>query len=79
MGLPIGWTELDVPNDALESWPGWPAAPGEAQHDWEPARTGTGIKARSKRLQCLGNACVPQQAALLFAAIAGVDAEMATT
>ena len=75
-GLPVGWTDLDVPNDALATWPGWPSAPGEEQGAWEPSRTGTGIPQRSKRLECLGNACVPQQAALLFAAIADVDAEL---
>jgi len=74
MGLPVGWTDLDVPNDALAAWPGWPSAPGEEQMPYEPTRTGTGIPQRSKRLECLGNACVPQQAALLFAAIADVDA-----
>jgi len=79
VGLPVGWTDLDVPNDALAAWPGWPSAPGDEQQAWEPARTGTGIPQRSKRLECLGNACVPQQAALLFAAIADVDAGLVTT
>jgi len=75
-GLPMGWTDLAIPNDALAAWPGWPSGPGEEQHAYEPARTGTGIPQRAKRLGCLGNACVPQQAALLFAAIADVDAEL---
>jgi len=75
-GLPMGWTDLAIPNDALAAWPGWPSGPGEEQHAWEPTRTGTGIPQRAKRLECLGNACVPQQAALLFAAIADVDAEL---
>ena len=77
-GLPMGWTDLAIPNDALAAWPGWPSGPGEDQMPYEPARTGTGIPQRSKRLECLGNICVSQQAAPLFAAIAAIDAEKAS-
>ena len=69
VGLPIGWTDLDVPNDALGPWPGWPSPPGIGQMPYEPARTGTGIKARSKRLKALGNVCLSQQVLPIFEAI----------
>ncbi len=51
--------------DGLADWmdrTGWPALPGEPQHEWEPARTIT-RKAphHDARLEALGNAIVPQQ------------------
>ncbi len=47
--------------DGLSAWLDgrWPAAPGEAQHDWEPPRTALSIPNRPARLRALGNAVVP--------------------
>ena len=68
MGFPIGWTSID---DAVTGqWPGWPALMGEDQYHYEPPRTITKCADRAKRLKCLGNAVVPQQAYPLFRAIA---------
>ena len=44
----------------------WPAGRGEAQHEWEPPRVAKGQPERRQRLKSLGNAVVPQQAALAW-------------
>lgn len=69
MGLPIGWTDIDVANEDIESWTGWPAAINVEQYAYEPPRVIVGQKNRAKRLKALGNGCVPQQIYLVFAAI----------
>lgn len=48
----------------------WPAGRGEAQHEWEPPRVAQGILERRQRLKALGNAVVPQQAALAWRVLA---------
>lgn len=69
MGLPIGWTDIDVANEDIESWTGWPAPINVEQYAYEPPRVIVGQKNRAKRLKALGNGCVPQQIYLVFAAI----------
>lgn len=57
----------------------WPAGRGEAQYAWEPPRTSAATPNRRARLKALGNAVVPQQAALalrVLSARAGVGAEL---
>ena len=73
MGLPIGWTDIDVANEDIESWTGWPAAINVEQYAYEPPRVIVGQKNRAKRLKALGNGCVPQQVYLVFAAIVEVE------
>lgn len=75
MGLPIGWTDIDVANEDIESWTGWPAAINVEQYAYEPPRVIVGQKNRAKRLKALGNGCVPQQVYLVFAAIMEVENE----
>lgn len=48
----------------------WPAGRGEVQHPWEPPRVAQGIRERRQRLKALGNAVVPQQAALAWRVLA---------
>lgn len=43
----------------------WPAGPGSHQHDWEPPRTRPRQPNDRERLKALGNAVVPQQAAVI--------------
>lgn len=69
MGLPIGWTDIDVAIEDIESWTGWPAPINVEQYAYEPPRVIVGQKNRAKRLKALGNGCVPQQIYLVFAAI----------
>lgn len=69
MGLPIGWTDINVAKEDIESWQGWPAAINVEQYAYEPPRVIVGQKNRAKRLKALGNGCVPQQIYLVFAAI----------
>lgn len=57
----------------------WPAGRGEPQHAWEPPRTSKATPHRRARLKALGNAVVPQQAALalrVLAQRAGVAREL---
>lgn len=69
MGLPIGWTDIDVAIEDIESWTGWPAPINVEQYAYEPPRVIVGQKNSAKRLKALGNGCVPQQIYLVFAAI----------
>lgn len=75
MGLPIGWTDIDVANEDIESWTGWTAPINVEQYAYEPPRVIVGQKNRAKRLKALGNGCVPQQVYLVFAAIMEVENE----
>jgi hypothetical protein len=75
MGLPIGWTDINVAKEDIESWQGWPAAINAEQYAYEPPRVIVGQKNRAKRLKALGNGCVPQQVYLVFAAIVEVENE----
>lgn len=75
MGLPIGWTDIDVATENIESWQGWTAGINIEQYEYEPARVVIGQKNRAKRLRALGNGCVPQQVYLVFAAIMEVESE----
>lgn len=75
MGLPIGWTDINVAKEDIESWQGWPAAINVEQYTYEPPRVIVGQKNRAKRLKALGNGCVPQQVYLVFAAIVEVENE----
>lgn len=45
----------------------WPAGRGEPQAPWEAPRVAAAVDRRRDRLSALGNAVVPQQAALAFA------------
>lgn len=75
MGLPIGWTDINVAKEDIESWQGWPAEINGEQYAYEPPRVIVGQKNRAKRLKALGNGCVPQQVYLVFAAIEEVENE----
>jgi len=48
----------------------WPAGPGPFQYEWEPARVSRDCPDRAARLKLLGNAVVPQTAALAFRTLA---------
>ena len=72
MGFPLGWTDIDC--DEPQPWQGWPAGMGAEQFGYEPPRTCGKIPNRAKRLKCLGNAVVPQQAAPFFEAIREMNA-----
>lgn len=56
-------------------FPGWPAGRGAEQYDYEPPRVvpGKSVAGRTARIKMLGNAVVPQQAAVLFEAIAEIE------
>ena len=75
MGLPIGWTDINVAKEDIESWQGWPAAINVEQYAYEPPRVIVGQKNRAKRLKALGNGCVPQQVYRVLAAIVEVENE----
>ena len=75
MGLPIGWTDINVAKEDIESWQGWPAAINVEQYAYEPPRVIVGQKNRAKRLKALGNGCVPQLVYLVLAAIVEVENE----
>lgn len=75
MGLPIGWTDINVAKEDIESWQGWPAAINVEQYAYEPPRVIVGQKNRAKRLKALGNGCVPQQVYLVLTAIVEVENE----
>lgn len=75
MGLPIGWTDINVAKEDIESWQGWPVAINVEQYAYEPPRVIVGQKNRAKRLKALGNGCVPQQVYLVLAAIVEVENE----
>lgn len=60
MGFPIGWT--DEKCNKPKTWTGWPMGLGSKQYPYEPPRTTSKSQNRGKRLRCLGNAVVPQQA-----------------
>jgi hypothetical protein len=69
MGYPQGWTDIEKAeikegSDYPQAW---------LNGTWEDGilRIATGIKNRVKRLKCLGNAIVPQIAALLWMVITG--------
>lgn len=51
----------------------WPAWRGQEQYPWEPPRTATGIKERTRRVESLGLSVVPWQAYPIFALIKEVD------
>jgi len=65
-GLPLGWTDLAVPNDLLLEAPDWPRERGPEQHDWEPPRTvpARSVPDRGERIEALGDAVVPACAAI---------------
>jgi DNA (cytosine-5)-methyltransferase 1 len=80
-GLPSGRAQPRLGGDA-DGLPArldarrWPAGRGEAQHPWEPPRVSAKATDRGNRLRALGNAVVPQVAALALRTLtarAGVD------
>jgi DNA (cytosine-5)-methyltransferase 1 len=60
-------------------FPGWPAGRGAEQYDYEPPRVveGKTVTNRAQRIKMLGNAVVPQQAAILFEAIMEMERRFA--
>ncbi len=54
----------------------WPAGRVEAQHEWEAPRVAQGVPERRQRLKSLGNAVVPQQAALAWRVLSARFAEV---
>jgi hypothetical protein len=68
MGLPLGWTDLELENDALEDHPGWASDP--ADEGWLP-RLQRAVPHARTRLRALGNAVVPQQVAWAAAELLG--------
>lgn len=54
----------------------WPAGRGEAQHEWESPHVAQGVHERRQRLKALGNAVVPQQAALAWRVLSARFAEV---
>ena len=62
--------------DGLSDWMDghrWPAALGEEQYEWEPARVASGVKNRVPQLKALGNAVNPQQIYPILAAIKHIN------
>jgi hypothetical protein len=59
-------------------FPGWPAGRGPEQNPWEPPRVvpSKSVTGRTARIKMLGNAVVPDQAALLFQEIADAHERM---
>jgi DNA (cytosine-5)-methyltransferase 1 len=59
MGLPLGWTDLSVPNHQLVDFPGWDQEPDDVSRT-----VAVQSPDRSKRIRALGNGLVPQAAAV---------------
>jgi hypothetical protein len=72
MGYPDGWTDIERENIDTENR--YPAAWSDGSWDTIP-RTVEKQKDRKKRIQGLGNAVVPQAAALVWECIARLTAD----
>lgn len=71
MGLPVGWTDIDRDMPLPDYDPHY--------FDTEPdvPRVGTGIAHKVERLTADGNGVVPQQAYLIYRAIAEIEKQIA--